>query len=95
MNVLLVTEAQGYLLLSLQKMLKAKNCETIVVRPEISEISKIKLPIKAILIFADEKLLKQQQALVYIKDKALEEDIAIFAIGASEELKKIKELKYI
>ncbi len=44
------------------------------------------------MLYVDEKLLEQQQALLYLKDRVVMDDIPVFAIGVKEVLAKIKDL---
>lgn len=86
-NVLIVAEAQSYLLLSLQSRLEEAGytVRNVIANPDI--ISLVSEEIDLIFIFIEEALLEQHQGLIYIKDKAVEEDIPIFATGDPQELK--------
>ena len=46
----------------------------------------------SVLIYADSELLKEEQALVFLRDKALEEDIPFFIIGDVNELAEIRSI---
>ena len=92
MNILLVTETQGYLMMSLQEKLKIKDYQTLVVPADINAISRVQLPLNAILIYMDEKLLAKQNVLVYLRDKAIEDDLPVFLIGDNNEIALVQKL---
>lgn len=92
MNILLVTETQGYLMMSLQEKLKIKEYQTLVVAADINAISRVQLPLHAILIYMDEKLLAKQNVLVYLRDRAMEDNLPVFLIGGNNELTFVKNL---
>jgi CheY-like chemotaxis protein len=48
--------------------------------------------LNGMLIYADEQLVEQSQAIIYIKDKALADDVPIYVIGDLNELKTLKGL---
>ena len=77
-NLLFVTETKGYLILSLKEKLQG-SYNVITVSAKVDEISKIKEPLSAILIYGDEDLLAKRDSLTYLKDRAAEDDIAVFA----------------
>ena len=85
-NVVIVTQIQSYLLVSLREWFEKTDCNVIVVKADIDAINKIEDPLDAIVLYVDEKMLDEQQALNYIKDKVVENDIPIFAIGDPNEL---------
>lgn len=89
-NVLIVSEVQSYLLVSLQEKLEESECivKNIHANPDV--LSKIKEDVDMIFIFADEELARQHQGLTYLKDKALEDDIPIFVTGDPQELVEIQ-----
>ncbi|MDD6038718.1 MAG: response regulator [bacterium] len=88
-NILIVTEIKGYLMLSLKERFEQDGYEVITMTADIDELSKVTEEIGGILIFADEHLVTQSQALVYLKDWAAEHDKPIFAIGSNDELAEI------
>ena len=92
MNILVVAETQGYLMLSLQEKLKIKDYQTLTVPADINAISRVQLPLHAILIYMDEKLLAKQNALVYLRDKAIEDELPVFLIGDNNELLFVQKL---
>ncbi|MDE7030641.1 MAG: response regulator [Lachnospiraceae bacterium] len=89
-NVLIVSEVQSYLLVSLQERLAEVDCSVINVQADPDALSKIKEDLDMIFIFGTEELLNQRQGLVYLKDKALEDDVPVFASGDPQELLEIQ-----
>lgn len=89
-NVLIVSEVQSYLLVSLQEKLSEANCKVINVQANPDLLSKIKEELDMIFIFGTEDLLNQRQGLTYLKDKALEDDVPIFVSGDPQELLEIQ-----
>ena len=89
-NVLIVSEVQSYLLVSLQEKLAEVNCKVMSVQANPDLLSKIKEDLDMIFIFGTEDLLNQRQGLTYLKDKALEDDVPIFVSGDPQELLEIQ-----
>ena len=88
-NILIVSEAQSYLMVSLQTRLEAADCKITNTHADPDSLSKIKENIDLIFIFSDEELIKLHQGLTYLKDKAVDEDIPIFVTGDAEEIKQV------
>ncbi len=89
-NILVFTEIRSYLNISLEEQLKELEYNVINVGTGINEINEIKENITAILIYLEEDLLKKQQSLVFLRDKALQNDTPIFVIGDINELAEIR-----
>ena len=89
-NVLIVSEVQSYLLVSLQEKLEESECIVTNIHANPDVLSKIKDDVDMIFIFADEELTRQHQGLTYLKDKALEDDIPIFVTGDPQEIIEIQ-----
>ena len=89
-NILIVSEVQSYLLVSLQEKLAEVNCKVMNVQANPDLLSKIKEELDMIFIFGTEDLLNQRQGLTYLKDKALEDDVPIFVSGDPQELLEIQ-----
>ena len=88
-NILVFTEIRGYLNISLEEQLKNLEYNIINVGTGINEINEIKENITAILMYLDEDLMKKQQSLVFLRDKALQNDTPIFVLGDINELSDI------
>ena len=91
-NIMIISEVQSYLIVSLKERFEEAEYNVITVRADIDMISKNTEPISIIILYTDEKLGEQQQALNYIKDKAAEEDIPVFAIGDSNEIQSVEKM---
>ncbi len=91
-NLLIVSQSQNYLLMSLEKHLLKMSFRALSVAADMEAIGEIKEELGGIVLYADEKLLEQQQALLYIKDRVVMDDLPVFAIGAKEVLAKIKDI---
>lgn len=91
-NILIFTEIRSYLNISLEEQLKGLGYNVITVGASINDINDVKEDITAILIYADTELLKKQQSIVFLRDKAVEEDTPCFLIGDGNELAQLREL---
>jgi len=91
-NILLFTEVRGYLNITMEEQLKGLDYNVINAGTNINDINDIKEALSAILIYADVDLLKKQQSLIFLRDKALEEDIPFFIIGDVNELSDLRSL---
>lgn len=89
-NVVIISETQGFLLSSLQEHLAATACNVSVVDASVDKISKVPHPVSVALIYASEELLENQQALIYIRDRSVEEGTAIFVVGSEDEVEEIE-----
>ncbi|MBE5853714.1 MAG: response regulator [Lachnospiraceae bacterium] len=85
-KLLLIGEQKNYLLLSVREQLDNSNLDTVLVSANIGSISGVTENIKGLLIYAEEDILKDQQLLGYIKNRAQEEKWPIFLIGYPDEL---------
>lgn len=91
-NILFVQENASYLMASLQERLEAAGHQVVMAAPEMDELSQRREPLSAILIYAEEEMPKKDQPLIYLKDKAVEEDVPIFLIGNLQELDAIRSI---
>ena len=91
-NILVFTEIRSYLNISLEEQLKGLGYNIINVGTGINEINEIKENITAILMYLDEDLMKKQQSLVFLRDKALQNDTPFFVIGDINELSEMRSI---
>lgn len=91
-NILLISEAQGYLAITTQEKLQGYDFNVITTKADANEIDKVKETISAIVLYCSEDLVNDRQFMIYIKDRAVEEDIRVFAVGNSNELKDVEEI---
>lgn len=89
-KVLIVSDTQSYLLVSIQKLLEEAKIEVKQEKLNPDILSKIKDEIDLLLIFTDEEMVNNQQGLIYLKDRAIEDDIPVFVIGDTDELAILK-----
>lgn len=91
-NILVYSETRGYLNITIEDQLKSLGYNVINVASSVNDMNNVKVDITAVLMYTDEDLLKKQQALVFMRDKILEEDIPLFVIGDVNELAYVREL---
>lgn len=91
-NILVFTAIRSYLNISMEEQLEKLGYNIITVGTNINEINAVKEKITAIMIYADSDLMRNQQALVFLRDKALEEDTPFFVIGDINELAEIRSI---
>lgn len=89
--ILMVGEANGYLMMSVKEKLVEAGFE-VETAADIAEIDKLGGTIMATLIYVDDVIAKNQPLLIYLKDKIAEQDIPTFVFGNSEDLVDVKKL---
>ena len=89
-NLLIVAETQSYIIMSLKEKFEGLSYKVMLARADMEEISRVKEPIGAIIVYADEELVAQQQVLNYIKDKAIEDDTFIFIMGDMDDINAVE-----
>ncbi|MDR1693085.1 MAG: response regulator [Oscillospiraceae bacterium] len=92
MHILIVSQTESFLLTSIIKRLSDEGYTISPVLADIEAINAVKGPLSGTLIYADENLLEQNQALTFLKDRVIADDIPVFAVGEAESLKGIKEI---
>ena len=85
-NILIIAETQSYIIMSLKEKFEELSYKVIIVKADMEAVRRIEEPIGAMLVYADGELSGQQQALNYIKDKAVEDDTVIFIMGDMDEI---------
>ncbi|NLL78785.1 MAG: response regulator [Clostridiales bacterium] len=88
-NVILVMNTQSYIINSVKTQLEEKY-QVMQMGADIEELRKVKENISAILIYAEETLMENQQFLVYLKDRCIEADTPIFVLGDMDDIKGIE-----
>lgn len=91
-NILLVTGAQGYLTMTIKEKLEELEYKVIVADAKIDPINQVKEELSAILLYVDENMTDRQQACIFLKDRAVEQDLPIFILGNMEEISIIGNL---
>ena len=80
-NILVVMEKNSFLPISMMEQLKELNYNTVPVELDIQQISKLKETFEVILLYMESEGNEKTKELVYLRDKAIEEDLPIFYIG--------------
>ena len=91
-TIMLVAEARNFLLASMQEQLEALEHKVLISDANIDALSKVTEPMDAILIYAGDELLEEQKALIYLRDKAVENNLAVFMCGAEDEISELKQI---
>lgn len=91
-NVVIVSETQGFLLTSLQEHLENSGCSVNTVSANVDKMSKIPHPVSVVVVYASEELLENHQALIYIRDRAVEEGTALFLVGNEDEVEEAEKI---
>lgn len=91
-NIVIVSEIQSYLILSLKSWFEKAEYDVTMVKADINAINKIEETPAAMVLYVDENMLEELQALNFIKDKAAEGDIPIFIIGDMDELNAVEKI---
>ncbi|MDR1688693.1 MAG: response regulator [Clostridiales bacterium] len=91
-NVLIITDIKNFFVISVRESMKRADYNVIIVPPDTDAINEVKERLSAVLVFADENLMENTQPLYFLKDKAIMEDIPVFAAGTQEELAVIKKI---
>lgn len=89
-NILVVSALRSYMTIAIEENFRNIGYNVFYEGMDITAISEINADWAAILLYADVELLDNPQALVYIKDKAIECDVPVFAIGDSNEINGIE-----
>ena len=90
-TVLVVGSVQSYLPHSVIAHLEKNDLDTCFSNGDIDFLSNSDIEFNAVLIFVDEDLLEQQHFLIYLRDKVVDQDIAVFTIGYEEEQNRISD----
>ena len=91
-NILIFSENRGYLNITMEEQLKGLGYNVISVGTSIDEVNGVKDDLTAVLIYTDEDMIKKQQALIFLRDKCVEEDVSVFAIADVNEMTEIRNL---
>ena len=91
-NILVVFKTRSYLVMSVEEQLKKMDYNMIEVEAKISDISNVNEDIAAILLYVEPELSEDTNALVFLRDKAVEEDIPFFVMGDSNDIDDIRNI---
>jgi len=88
-KILIATNTQGMLMISLKNMLQEHGYQVRIVSGEIKEVTLVQEDLEAVLLYADEELAQNQQVQIYLRDRCTEDDIPFFLIGDQSQLDDI------
>lgn len=89
-NILVVSTAKSFILTSLENQLKEQEYQIMQAGNDPSEIERIKEKMQAVLIYAEENSVIEMKMLVYLKDRAIEEEIPFFILGDSDQIAAVE-----
>jgi len=89
-SILVLQDAPSVLVSSISEQLRGLGHKVTSSSLLVREINAVKEKQDMFLIFADEDLSDNTEALVYLKDKAVEDDVIIYAMGDTSELDILK-----
>lgn len=89
-KIVIVSEVQSYLILSLKSWFEKEDYEVRLVGADVNAINKVRETPAAVVLYVDERMLDDLQTLNFIKDKAAEEDVPIFTVGDRDELNSVE-----
>ena len=91
-NILLVTAAQGYIPMSVkEKFEESDNYRVLISEARVDSVNSIKEDFSAILLYVDENVISQQ-VCIFLKDKAVEQNVPIFILGNMEDISVIESI---
>ena len=76
-NILVVIEKNSFFVNSTMEQLKERGYNAIAVELDIQKISKVTDVYEAVLLYMESDVNEKSQELVYLRDKAVEEDIPV------------------
>lgn len=88
-KVMIVTNTQGTLVMSLKRQLEEQGILTEVIAAQVKTISQNKDEFEAVLLYCDENLVHDQQTLIYLRDCCVEDDEPLFLIGDRREIDQV------
>ena len=91
-NILVVSRTRSYLVMSVEEQLKKLEYHMVEVDAKIDDISEVKASIDAILLYVEPEMGEDRAALVFLRDKAVEEDIPFFVMGDSNDIDDIRDI---
>ena len=90
MNILVVSEKNSFVGRSMADQLKEYGYNVVMSELDVQMISELKENFEALLLYMENEVKDKTQELVYLRDKALEENLPIFYIG--EELAELQSI---
>lgn len=91
-NILIAYDTPSLLVSSISNQLNALGHNTITSELSVKSLSAVQEPQELVLIFADEDLSDNTTALVFLKDKAIEDDTVVFGVGDTSEIAEMEKV---
>ncbi len=91
-NILVIREGKKYLTSSLLDYIKNYGYNIIELEPELKTISHMQEAAAIIMIIVESTMAEKSQALVYLRDMAIEKDIPIFLLGYPIDIEGIRNI---
>lgn len=88
-NILVISETSSYLIATLEAKFKEAGFGVESSHAEPDELSTKAKELCAVFIFADDNMVDKHKGLIYIKDKAVEEDLPVFVTGDTNEINMV------
>lgn len=89
-NILLVTATPGYIPMSVkEKFEENRDYKVLMSAARVDSVNDIKEDFSAILLYVDENTISQQLC-IFLKDKAVEQDVPVFILGNMEDISEIE-----
>ena len=89
-NVLIIREGRKYLTTSLIEYIQSYDHKIIEIEPDMREIAAVQDSPDIVLIIVESTMSDKSQALVYLRDIAIEKDIPIFLLGYPIDIEGIR-----
>lgn len=91
-NILLVTATQGYIPMSVKEKFEEDEAYKVLLsEARVDSVNNIKEELSAILLYVDENTISQQ-VCIFLKDKAVEQNVPIFILGNMEDVSVIQSI---
>lgn len=85
-NILVVMEKNSFISMSMIEQLKELNYNPVSAELNVQELSKLKDTYEIVLLFMESDGKEKTKELVYLRDKAVEEDCPIFYVGEDSDI---------
>ncbi len=89
-NIVIVTEVKSRLLASIIESLEVLSYKVNTIPADVDVINGYRDPVSGLIIYTDEQLALQQQALNFLKDWVIADNIPVVAVGNMEEMEAVK-----
>lgn len=91
-KIVLISKTSSYFNITIGNKLK-EEYEIIEAKAETDDLNKLPAEVSAWLVFLDKELLEARQDLIFMRDKALDDEVPVFLIGDMDEITEAK--KYL